>query len=99
MKQILVAAILFSSSLFSFEWKDSKQFPLPINKNVVFYDKTNDEIWIGCPIEYRFYMLDYQDMFVEISHWGEIPSKPVLKEELCKPVETQNAKQQAKSPS
>lgn len=77
MKKILFVALLATTQLFSYEWKEVSKYPLPEKESCIFYDKTANEICIGNAIVYGTYLENYLDLYAEVTHWMPIPPYPV----------------------
>lgn len=79
-------SFLFASAHAS-EWIAVKDKYFPKNENVIFFDHTHQEMWIGSPEAYIWYMLEFNDAFVDITHWMPLPAFP--KDAIEKDSETQ----------
>lgn len=76
MYKILIPLLMLFSSLGGYQWRHVKDYPMPIEKDVVFYDSVMDASYIGMPCDYFEYCSFFCGFSPVVEWWMPAPKSP-----------------------
>ena len=78
MKKIILSLILITSTVFSCDWIDCKNIPVPENEVCLFYEAKTKKILVSKPEDFRISFNFIFNQHCEITHWMPFPDTPSI---------------------